>query len=109
MYNIYMYNNILCMYLFIFLYIVNVNLTYNTCRYITLYHIVLYIIFFKSVFDTTAKFQISVFVERMTILKSECLDCDCICFRCMRTDVLILLGLESVLSVFWNTIPSGPK
>ena len=95
--------------MFIFLYTVNANLIYNTCRYITLYHIILYTIFFKSIFDTTAKFQISVFVERMTILKSECLDCDCICFSCMRTDVLILLGLESVLSVFWSTIPSGPK
>lgn len=58
--------------------------------YCTIYNL------FKVHFDTTAKFQISVFVERMTILKSECLDCDCICFSCMRTDVLILLGLESI-------------
>ena len=58
--------------------------------YCTIYNL------FKVHFDTTAKFQISVFVERMTILKSECLDCDCVCFSCMRTDVLILLGLESI-------------
>ena len=39
------------------------------------------------------------FVKRMTILKSECLDCDCICISCMRTDVLLLLDLESIYSI----------
>ena len=51
---------------------------------------------FKPTFDTTAKFEISMFVKRKTVLKSECLDCDCICINCLRAAVLILPGLKII-------------
>lgn len=61
-----------------------------------LYHII-YNLIFKPTSDTTAKFEISMFRERRkTILKSECLDCGCICTNCLRTVVLILPGLKNI-------------